>query len=266
MNIYKKPLDKSCCFLENFDEYQEEEKLYFYEDFNNIDKMSSLKKRYKEHILNLEKFLIDKHYEKLFDTFLVYFITSNPIIDLDKTKSYIKTITTQYKKQFISGALFNFELHVKDEDEVSRARRIEDKVEPILLRLHSHSIIFINKKVQTKNMSHGNMVTHFFQKKIMGTKQSVDVKHINDFNSLKNHTKYILGIKPELYQQKNCKNDRIWRKTINIKDYYSFLPNLWRNKDNQAKKNSFLEEKLQEHVEALINQEKLNETFILTFE
>lgn len=237
------------------------EKLYFYTDFNHIHaRKNALQKKYQSKILFLEKLLIDKHWENIFDTFKIFFITSNPIIDLNKTKNYIKKITTQYDKEFISGSLYNFEINVKEESKTS-----DPEIKPILLKFHSHSLIFINKKIHKKNMTKTTMITHFFQKSIMSDKQKVQVDCVTTHHYLLYCIRYIMGLKKCKIKKKNAIKDRIWRKQIGILDYYLKIPNLKRKPINLKNADSQKELLLLEHIQGIISNLKLTQTYTLTF-
>lgn len=248
---------------------QTSNELYYYTDFNNIDPMKELKKKYKNRITFLEKFLIDNHYEKLFDTFKIFFITSNPILNVDHNKEYIKLISKQYDKQFISGSLFNFEINTKEKlHSVPRGVSLETRsvagVQKSDLRLHSHGLIFINQRIHSKNMTKNQMITHYYIPKIMGSKQSVDVKQIYNHEGLVNRVRYILGIKTKEYKIQNSKDDRKWRKTIGIKDYYFKVPNFKRNPKRLVMRDRDKEEKLEIHLQSLIERLKLECDFIFS--
>lgn len=249
--------------LDEFFHYERKpERLYFYEDFNGLDPFRDLKLKYQKHLLYLEKSILEKHYETLFKTFTVFMVTISPIPNLDMVfqKKCQKIIAEQYVKNNISGCLYNFEMHVKGEIET------EEDEEPITRRLHSHALIFTNKKVFKRNNNQSDLITSFFQKKIMLDKQKVHVDVITKHTRLEHCTKYILGIKQLKYKQENSRKDRDWRKTVNLKDYYLNIPNMSRNKNNMKKRMETQEMRLKYHMECLIQKVKSEVKFTLTFD
>lgn len=234
-----------------------DEPLCFYTDFNGQDEYRDLKQKYKKQLVKLEKQIFDHHFENIFKHFKIFWVTLNPKFDLSISfqKKCFKIIHSQLSKNCLAASIYNFEINVSGES--------NDKL--LKHRLHSHSLIFIDRVNLKKNTGFTALINSFFQKKIMGSVNSVHIVPVSTHETLIQKTRYVLGIKTDPVKRRNAEKDRIWRKTIGLKDYYKLLPNMKRNAERLNERHEHLETMVKYHMECLIEKLLNAESIELTF-